>query len=234
MAERRFSATASLRIERAEGDTPGGPRIVGHAAVYDQWTTLYESKHWVWREVIRPGAFTRAVKKKQDVRSLFNHDANFVLGRTKSGTLTISEDDRGLLTDTTPPDTQTIRDLVLAPIERGDVSGMSFAFVIRAGKKAKLTEKDGMRILEDGGQRITERFEGETMIEEREILDLDLLDISPVTYPAYDGTDVAMRSVLDIEKRIAERDRPHRRPAPEREALRAWLDSLASAGGAGR
>ena len=190
--ERRIvSRTGDLRAEtRAEGDAK--QRIVGHAAVFDEWTTLYEGDNFVWREVIRPGAFRDAIKEKQDVRSLWNHDANWVLGRTTAGTLTLSEDETGLLSDTDPPDTQFARDLMFL-IARGDVSQMSFAFTVRRGDETKTTEKDGVVVSEDGGERVTIRRDGNRIIEERELLGLNLFDVSPVTYPAYEQTDVGLR-----------------------------------------
>jgi uncharacterized protein len=226
MVEHRVMDSAlEVRRETREDGTEAPAQIVGHAAVFDEWTTLYDGQYFSWREVVRPGAFGRAIKKKQDVRALFNHDANFVLGRTKSGTLAIEEDQRGLLTKIEPPDTQAGRDLMTS-IGRGDVSQMSFAFSVSRGKKKpKRTEKDGVEVIEDGGERITIRYEGEKRFEERELLDLDLFDVSPVTYPAYEGTDVGIRSAIaaDIEKRATELDVPHRRPAPVRDALRTYL-----------
>jgi HK97 family phage prohead protease len=204
--------------------------IVGHASVFNQWTTLYEGRYWSWREVIRPGAYKNALAESQDVRALFNHDSNFVLGRTKSGTLALSEDSIGLLSEIQPPDTQTVRDLVLTPIERGDVSGMSFAWSARKAERTITTEDEATdsTIVDYGGLRVTLRMDGERLMEEWEVLDADLFDVSPVTYPAYDGTDVALRSALGIEERAAEMDRPHTRSAPEREQARRWLDEFAA------
>jgi HK97 family phage prohead protease len=237
MRETRFAPSAGLRVEaRAMGDdAPPRPRIVGHASVFDQWTTLYEGKYWTWREVVRPGAYAACIKEKADVRALFNHDANYVLGRTTSGTLALREDETGLMTECDPPDSPTIRDLVLAPIARGDVTGMSIGFSVRSGEKTVTTESDdGTTVIDDGGQRITLRRDGDRLIEEREVLAADLYDVSPVTFPAFDGTDVALRSraLFDdpdaLQKRIAEMDRPHRRPAPRRDEARRWLDSFAA------
>lgn len=213
-----------LRIERRKGadDESESVRIVGHAAVFDRWTTLYEGRYFTWKEVVRPGAFQRAIAAKQDVRSLFNHDANFVLGRSVAGTLALSEDKTGLYSETTPPDTQTIRDLVLAPIERGDVSGMSFAFkVFRGDGSRKVEEKGDVVIITTPGERITIRRDGDREIEERELLDLDLYDVSPVTYPAYTDTDVSLR--CRIEAREAEIRDTRRTPR-----LDAALERIAS------
>jgi HK97 family phage prohead protease len=191
-----------LRAEvRAEGDGPEKKHIVGHAAVFDAWTTLYESSSYLWREVVRAGAFRNAIAEQQDVRSLFNHDANYVLGRTIAGTLELSEDDTGLLTDTDPPDSQTIRDLVLVPIGRKDVSQMSFAFRVRRSPETKITEAEGVTVIESGGERVTVRREGNRFIEERELLDVDLFDTSPVTFPAYEETQVALRSVGEAREK---------------------------------
>lgn len=235
MPERRAYTGDRPEIREAADGTPS--TLVGHASVFDQWTTLYKGRYWIWREIVRPGAYANAIREKQDVRSLFNHDPNFVLGRTTSGTLALEEDDSGLLTRTVLPDTQTIRDLVVAPIRRGDVTGMSFAFEVRKGGTQTRTEHpDGTIVLENGGERVTIRREGDVDIEERELLDLDIFDISPVTYPAYEGTDVSARSrmVPDLERRIAERDVPHRAHAPKRDEIRRWLDSVVPTGPAGK
>jgi len=145
--------------------------ITGYAAVFDQETRIGS----MFREVIRPGAFTRAIEERQDVKALWNHDANFILGRTVADTLTLSEDDHGLRITIDPPDTQTGRDMVES-ISRGDVTEMSFAFVAREEKWVEDPEQLALR----------------------ELIDVDLYDVSPVTYPAYSGTSVGLRSAEDI------------------------------------
>jgi HK97 family phage prohead protease len=199
--ERRYApADGGLRLERrAEGEA-APPRIVGHASVFDRWTTLYEDDDYLVREVVRPGAYRNAIASGQDVRALFNHDSNFVLGRTTSGTLRLAEDGPGLLCEIDPPDTPTIRDLVLAPIARGDVSGMSFAFTPRRSGQTTTTEAGGITVVDSGGDRITRRMDGNRFVQERELLDLDLYDVSPVTYPAYEQTDVALRCLADLRE----------------------------------
>lgn len=188
---------APIRTElRAEGDKR---RIVGHASVFDQWTTLYEGRYWTWREIVRPGAFRNALAENQDVVALLNHDANFVLGRSSEGTALLSEDATGLATDIDPPDVQWARDLGIQ-IDRRDFKGMSFAFRVRPN-----------------GDRTTITMQGEKEVEERELLDLDLLDVSVVTRPAYLQTDVAVRSLAEF------RDRPHRDPWLDRAYVRLRL-----------
>lgn len=198
-AERRISGELARVERRAEGE--GGaevPVIVGYASVFGEWATIYESKSWRFREVVRPGAFAAAIAEKQDVRSLFNHDPNFVLGRTVSGTLKLVETDRGLLQETRPdPDSRTIADLVVRPVARGDVSGQSFAFIVRNGAGVDQTtiEKGDRVVIRRAGERITEYYDGDQLVTERELLSVDLLDVTVATYPAYAGTSAGMRAV---------------------------------------
>jgi uncharacterized protein len=159
-------------------------KMVGHAAVFDQEADI---GGW-FQEVISPGAFKSSIKK-DDVRALFNHDPNYVLGRNKAGTLTMSEDDTGLKVSIDPPDTQFARDLAIS-IERGDITQMSFAF----------------SVLEE------EWVNGEKKKPDlRKINKVRLYDVSPVTFPAYEGTDIAIRShdawKKEIEK-IQEEQKP--------------------------
>ena len=154
---------------RADGDGPR--RLVGHAAVFNTDTAIGPEDNPYWIERIAPGAF-RAAIVSDDVRALFNHDANLVLGRNRAGTLRMQEDSIGLAIDILPPDTQAARD-VMTLIERGDVSQMSFGFTVRTG-----------------GQMWEEMPDG---IIRRTIKDVILFDVSPVTFAAFPTTDVALR-----------------------------------------
>jgi uncharacterized protein len=188
---------AGLAVEVRGGGDPDGagtPTIVGHASVFNEWTTLYEDAAFVWRERVLPGAFTRAIREGQDVRSLFNHDPDWILGRTKSGTLLLAEDERGLWTETVPSTTPLVRDLVLEPIRRGDLDGMSFAFLPNNTRNVR-DERDTEILVDRGGERLRIFREADTgrIVEERDLVDLDLFDVAPVTYPAYGGTDLSLR-----------------------------------------
>lgn len=162
MIERRYVQACELRAE------PDGGLLVGYASVFDQESVELGS----FTEIVKPGAFRKTIQEA-DVRALWNHDANFVLGRTKSGTLELAEDKRGLLSKITPPDTQWARDLRVS-IERGDVNQMSFGF---------RTIRDRWH-QDEGGKSL------------RELLEVELLDVSPVTFPAYPQTAVEARSVI--------------------------------------
>lgn len=142
-------------------------KLVGHAAVFNERTDI----GGYFQEMIEPGAFKSSIKK-DDVRALFNHDPNFVLGRSTAGTLKMSEDEVGLRVQIDPPDTQFARDLAVS-IERGDINQMSFAF--------QVLEEEWIR---------GEKKEPDI----RTIKKVKLYDVSPVTFPAYEGTDIAVRS----------------------------------------
>lgn len=173
--ERRIALTPELRVDRS---TEGKPKIIGHAAVFNR---MSEDLGW-FREKVAPGAFSAGLAGA-DVRALFNHDPNIVLGRTRAKTLTVQEDAVGLLVEITPPDTQGARD-VLAMIERGDVSQMSFGFITQRDEWDKTTDPPT-----------------------RTLLQVELFDVSPVTFPAYPDTDVAVRS-LEAWKKQNQRSRP--------------------------
>lgn len=166
---------AELRTVKADG---APSKIAGHAAKFD---SLSEDLGG-FRERIAPGAFAKTIQSA-DIRALWNHDANIVLGRNKSGTLRLSEDLAGLAFEVDMPDTQLVRDMVMGPIVRGDVNQCSFGFYTVADKWAKI--------------------DGEWV---RTLLECDLLDVSPVTYPAYANTDVAARSMQDAIRQSAPMD----------------------------
>lgn len=151
---------------RESDDSP--PMIEGYAAVYNEPSEDLGG----FIEVIEPGAFSKAVGR-DDVRALFNHDANYVLGRNRAGTLALSDDEKGLKVSITPPSTQWANDLMLS-MRRGDVDQMSFAFGV-----------------------FDEEWETESDYPKRTVKDVKLYDVSVVTYPAYPQTSAAVRSKLD-------------------------------------
>jgi uncharacterized protein len=182
-----------------------GRKIEGYAATFNQRTQLPG-----FIERILPGAFTRAVQEKQDVVCLFNHNENFVLGRTTSGTLRLAQDSRGLHYVCDLPDTQVARDLH-ASIQRGDINGCSFAFTMVPGGEA-WTEESG-----DCGRYVL-----------RSISDLNLHDVSPVVNPQYTNTEVSARELEIVGAELGSR-RSHRTltPAEERELQRAFNKKIA-------
>jgi Escherichia/Staphylococcus phage prohead protease len=159
----------SFPLEEIRVEGSDAPKITGYAAVFDKKSEDLGG----FREVIRRGAFSKTIKEA-DVRALFNHDPNFVLGRTKSGTLSLEENAKGLKIAIDPPKTQIVRDLVIEPIKRGDIDQMSFGF-----------------------QAINDKWGTENEGQVRELLEVKLFDISPVTFPAYPQTSVQARALRD-------------------------------------
>lgn len=160
-------------IKAAEVRTTGPRQIGGLAAPYG-----VRAKFTGFQETIARGAFDRIVRSNPDVVCLFNHDPNCVLGRTSSGTMRIFADARGLNYECDLPNTQAARDLHES-IQRGDIAGNSFAF-----------------LLEPGDDDFNEDYDPEdrSRVVLRTIRNFSKLqDISPVTYPAYSGTELAAR-----------------------------------------
>lgn len=174
--ERRFR---DFGIElRGEGE--GEKRTIsGYAAKFNKESELLYGS---FVEVIEPGAFDDVLQ--DDVRALLNHDNNFILARTKSGTLNLSVDEIGLRYEFTAPDTTAGNDL-LQSIKRGDISQSSFGFTIASGGAE-------WEIIEN---------EDNSVKEIRRIKKIKrLYDVSPVTFPAYPDTEVAVRSYQEWKK----------------------------------
>jgi HK97 family phage prohead protease len=141
-----------------------GRGLQGHAVLWNVETSIGAG-----REIVRPYATRASLASGADILALVDHDAKRVLGRTKSGTLRLEEDSKGLAFEIDLPETTFARD-VLALAERGDLGGMSFGFVIPKGGDA---------------------WEGNR----RELRAIDLREISVVSaWPAYKGTTVTARS----------------------------------------
>jgi HK97 family phage prohead protease len=161
--ERRTFTVQDVEARQAEDGTM---RLRGYAAVFND-----ASVPLPFKETIAPGAFRKTLSETPDVRLLINHEG-LPLARTKNGTLTLSEDDRGLYMDAEIADTTEGRDLYKL-VERGDVDQMSFAFrVIRQ----KWNEDRSVRTLTE--------------------VSLADGDVSVVTYPAYPTTSVEAREAL--------------------------------------
>lgn len=164
-----------LRVNENE---KGSAVIEGHAAVFDSWSETLGGI-FPFREIVRKGAFSESIGK-DDIRALFNHDPNYVLGRNRAGTLELVEDDIGLRVRILPPDTSWAKDIVTS-IRRGDISQMSIGFIV---EDDKWFTKDSMDV--------------------REIWKVQLFDVSPVTFPAYTATDVGVRAMHEYDGYKAE------------------------------
>ena len=113
--EIRMLPLTELRI----ADSESGSVIEGHAAVFDSWSETLGGI-FPFKEIVRKGAFNESIGK-DDIRALFNHDPNYVLGRNRAGTLELVEDEIGLKVRIIPPDTSWAKDIQIS-IRRGDIT----------------------------------------------------------------------------------------------------------------
>lgn len=154
---------AKVEVRAAEGRKT----IVGYGAVFNVETVIAG----FFREQIMPGAFAGLLRS--DVRSLFNHDPNYVLGRVSAGTLTLSEDATGLLYTVTPP--ASFPPHIIENLERNDVTGSSFGFTVKRDEWTRPSTAGELPL--------------------RTIWEVeDLLDVGPVTFPAYEETSAEARN----------------------------------------
>lgn len=178
MAKQKEVRTFNINnlVTRAADD--GSTNVIeGYASIFNSRTNIGD----MFEEVIAPGAFAEAVSSQADVRALFNHNWDKVLGRTKSGTLRLSEDDHGLKFEVDLPDTTSGRDLAES-LKRGDISQCSFGFI-----------------------PVNETWDWDLETPLRTINSVELFEISVVSLPAYEDTEVALRSKqlnTNFEKRI--------------------------------
>lgn len=144
-----------------------GMSFTGYAAVFNS-----PSEPLPFIERIMPGAFSKSLKSKNNVRMYMNHDSSMLLATTRAKTLRLSEDSKGLLVDASLPDTTIGRDLSVL-MKRGDVNSMSFGFTVPSGGD----------MWSDDGQS-------------RELRQIKLYEVSVVTgFPAYAATTAVVRSL---------------------------------------
>lgn len=171
----RRRETRAFEFREVRAEAVENRRVIrGYAAVFDQEAEI----GGIYREVIRRGAFAKTLGERDQV-ALWDHESSLPLGRRSKGTLTLREDAHGLYIEIEPPDTTWGNDAYVS-IQRGDVKGMSIGFrVIKADWH------------EDGASELWLR----------EITEIDLWEVSPVTFPAYEQTEVEARAVLEEAER---------------------------------
>lgn len=165
-------------LEVREGRAGEPTTLIGYAAVFGREAVITQRTDdgvQRWREVIAPTAFD-AVIGRADVIAAINHDSKLVLGRSRAGTLALSTDGVGLRYEVKLPNTQLARDTV-ENVRNGNYAGSSFKFeASRGGLKLTPASREGQLPL-----IVIDRVD-------------DLIDVGPVTFPAYDGTSVSVRS----------------------------------------
>ncbi|PEZ05558.1 HK97 family phage prohead protease [Bacillus sp. AFS018417] len=178
MAKKKETRTFDITKLNTRDVTEEQPSMItGYAAVFNSKTSI---GGW-FEEIIEPGAFARSLSENGDIRALFNHNWDNVLGRTKSGTLRLEEDERGLKFEIELPNTSVGRDLAES-MSRGDINQCSFGFWI--------TEE-------------TWDYNVEPSL--RTIHEVELYEISVVSIPAYDDTEASLVRSKEIGKEVEQR-----------------------------
>ncbi len=171
--------------ERSNGQMP---LIVGYGAVFYR-EGQPGTEYWLWDNIVEriaPTAFDRAIRE-DDIRGLKNHDPNLLLGRSKSNTMRLSVDAVGLRYEIEPPDTQAGHDTI-KELRRGDLDGSSFSFTIA-----------------EGGEQVNKvRMDDGPTVYIRNLTELQVYDVGPVTFPAYSATSSGVRCYRSINKHDAD------------------------------
>jgi len=169
--EKRFLTVTDIEIRATKNDENKNLRTIG--GYVTKFNTFSENLGFFRevREQVAPGAFKKTLKE-DDIRAFWNHNSDIILGRSTNGTLKLKEDNTGLAFDLDLPDTTAGRDAFIS-IERGDVTGMSFGFMVR-------------------GEEI-DRGEDEKAPIIRTLTDIQLFEVSPVIFPAYPDSETEAR-----------------------------------------
>ena len=191
-----------LRVNEADGkDTV----IEGYASVFDSWSEELGGV-MPFREKVCKGAFSESIAN-DDIRALFNHNPDKILGRNKAGTLELKEDDKGLYVSIKPPNARWAKDLMQS-IKRGDVDSMSFGFSVVLDKW--YSDSEGCDV--------------------RELIKVKLYDVSPVTFAAYPATECDVRSVYNIrQSQLAKEAEQAQKEAKAKAERQSKIDSLRKA-----
>ena len=170
---------AGVHLRAAEGDG-GTPGFTGHAAVFNDRTAIGNPLTWGFYEEVAEGAFTKTIAEG-DARFLVDHDTRMVVSRVSAGSLRLAQDRNGLAVDADlDSELSYVRDLVVN-LRNRNITGMSFGF----------------RVVKDDWETVTvETKDGDSAEAELRIIrEVQLYEVSAVTFPAYEGTDAGLRSV---------------------------------------
>ncbi|WP_055526014.1 HK97 family phage prohead protease [Streptomyces graminilatus] len=174
-------STAGVAIRAAEGDTvaAGGERFIGYAAKFNSRTAIGNPLKWGFYEEIAPGAFTKTLQEG-DARMLIDHDSYYVVSRVSAGTLALAEDALGLPVDSALDIGLSYVSDLKANVRNKNITGMSFGFYV-------VKDDWALEDVELNGQT--------AQVEVRRILEVRLIEVSAVTFPAYEDTEAELASV---------------------------------------
>ncbi|MEK3963542.1 HK97 family phage prohead protease [Paenibacillus sp. FSL H7-0323] len=169
----RYLSVDKIEVRSVQGEGENQTRTVGGYVVkFNQRSQLIWGEFY---ERVAKGAFTRSLQENV-IKAFWNHRSDFVLGSTKSGTLRLLEDDVGLFFDIDLPNNTWGND-AYESIQRGDVDGVSFGFYVRNDAWQYFKEED---------------------VYERTLLDVNLFEVSPTPFPAYQDSEVSQRSIEQL------------------------------------
>lgn len=178
--ERRDLSLAVARPE-VRADDAGAERFGGHAAVFNERTAIGNPLTWGFYEEVADGAFTKTLDEG-DSRFLIDHDSYYVVARKSAGTLDLAQDKIGLEVDSALDDELSYVKDLKANLRNGNITGMSFGFYVM---------KDDWEL---ESVELTDGTSAE--VEVRIIREVRLIEVSAVTFPAYEATDAGLRSAV--------------------------------------
>jgi HK97 family phage prohead protease len=199
-------ADAECEIRETEGEK----RFFGHAAVFNVRTAIGNPLRWGFYEQVSPGAFTKTLSEG-DARFLIDHDSYYVVSRVSAGTLYLAQDSRGLAVDSALEDELSYVKDLKTNLRIQNITGMSFGFYV---------------VKDDWDTETVETSDGNSAeVEIRTIQEVKLIEVSAVTFPAYEDTDAGLRHVKRALLRRGDADAIRRR-AEFKPELRELLDQL--------
>ncbi len=192
---RDLRAGTGLAVRDAGPDATTPPRFVGHAAVTNQRTKIGDPASWGFFEEVAVGVFAQALGGDCDARFLIDHSSSMLVSRQSAGDLRLAEDAVGLGVDSDLDlELSYVRDL-RRNVEARRITGMSFGFFVKADQ---WTQVD-LEMTDDKGETYTKKADLRT------ILELELIEVSAVTFPAYPQTDAALRALRSNPDGVARR-----------------------------
>lgn len=180
-SEERRGLTLAAAGCQIRADGAGGERFTGHAAVFDSRTAIGNPLTWGFYEEIAPGAFTKTLSEG-DARMLIDHDSYYVVSRVSADTLTLAQDKVGLAVDSALDSGLSYVSDLKVNLTNRNITGMSFGFYV---------------VKDEWDIETVELSDGNTAdVEVRRILEVRLIEVSAVTFPAYEETDAGLRHSL--------------------------------------
>lgn len=181
LAEERRGLTLAQAAPEVRETGDGAKRFVGHAAVFDTRTAIGNPLTWGFYEEIAPGSFTKTLAEG-DARMLIDHNSYYVVSRASADTLSLAQDKVGLAVDSALDTDLTYVNDLMANLNNGNITGMSFGFYV---------------VKDDWTTETVETKDGQSVeVEVRTILEVRLVEVSAVTFPAYEETDAGLRYSL--------------------------------------